>query len=102
MSGGDQSSMERMERLAREVKESVDRMAASGRSPNQNGNNININAGGIAAWLCATASILSLAACAYMAVMFLDMNRKYDRTQDLLSVIYQQAPWLKPPPEKKN
>lgn len=63
---------------------------------------IQISAGGIGVWACLTACIVSLVLCAVMAVMFLDMNRKYDRTQDLLSVIYQQAPWLKPPEEKKD
>lgn len=61
---------------------------------------VNLNAGGVGVWACLTACIVSLVLCAVMAVMFLDMNRKYDRTQDLLSVIYQQAPWLKPPEGK--
>lgn len=65
-------------------------------------NAIHVNAGGIGVWACLTACAVSMVLCAVMAVMFLDMNRKYDRTQDLLSVIYQQAPWLKPPSEKKE
>lgn len=91
----------RMEDTVREIKQSVERMATN-RGPGQNGNNININAGGVGVWICATTSLISLVLCGLMAVMFLDMNRKYDRTQDLLSVIYQQAPWLKPPAEKKE
>lgn len=63
---------------------------------------IQVSAGGIGVWACLTACIVSMVLCGGMAVMFLDMNRKYDRTQDLLSVIYQQAPWLKPPEEKKE
>lgn len=63
---------------------------------------IQVNAGGVGVWMCATACLMSLMLCGIMAVMFLDMNRKYDRTQDLLSVIYQQAPWLKSPEEKKE
>lgn len=63
---------------------------------------IQINAGGIGVWACLTGCLVSMVFCGVMAVMFLDMNRKYDRTQDLLSVIYQQAPWLKPPEENKE
>lgn len=91
----------RMEDAVREIKQSVDRMATN-KGSGQNGNNININAGGVGVWICATVSLISLVLCGLMAVMFLDMNRKYDRTQDLLSVIYQQAPWLKPAEEKKE
>lgn len=67
-----------------------------------NVNNIKLDMGGVGVWACLTACLISMFMCVFMAVMFLDMNRKYDRTQDLLSVIYQQAPWLKPPPDKKE
>lgn len=63
---------------------------------------IQINAGGFGVWASLTGCLVAMVLCGVMAVMFLDMNRKYDRTQDLLSVIYQQAPWLKPPEEKKE
>lgn len=63
---------------------------------------IQINAGGFGVWASLTGCLVSMVLCGVMAVMFLDMNRKYDRTQDLLSVIYQQAPWLKPPAETKE
>ncbi len=90
-----------MEQDLKDIQDAVTRMAVDG-SFSKNSNNININAGGVGVWICATASLISLVLCGLMAVMFLDMNRKYDRTQDLLSVIYQQAPWLKPPEEKKE
>lgn len=90
-----------MENDLQQVKESLIRMASDG-NLSRNSNNININAGGVGVWICATTSLISLVLCGLMAVMFLDMNRKYDRTQDLLSVIYQQAPWLKPPAENKE
>lgn len=91
---------------AEELNRALDR--AEGLIPHLSSNNtigtstINVNAGGVGIWVCTTACLMSLMLCAVMAVMFLDMNRKYDRTQDLLSVIYQQAPWLKPPVEKKD
>jgi len=90
-----------MEQSVKDIKDSLERIGSSS-GGSQNGNNININAGGVGVWICATTSLVSLVLCGLMAVMFLDMNRKYDRTQDLLSVIYQQAPWLKPPAEKKE
>lgn len=90
----------------RELRDAVESRVNTGLGGNHV-NTVRIDAGGAGVWICVTASIVSMAMCAFMAVMFLDMNRKYDRTQDLLSVIYQQAPWLKPPaetpkPEKKD
>lgn len=93
--------MDQLKGMEQTVNEILDALKRKGISPStSNSNTIKINAGGVGIWVCATACLMSLLLCALMAVMFLDMNRKYDRTQDLLSVIYQQAPWLKPPEGK--
>jgi len=62
---------------------------------------INVNAGGIGVWLAVTCTAVATTLCMVMVLMYVDTNRKYDRMQDLLSVIYQQAPWLKEPPKEE-
>lgn len=70
-------------------------------SNNQTGTStITVNAGGIGVWLAMTCCAVATTLCLVMVLMYVDTNRKYDRMQDLLSVIYQQAPWLKEPPQK--
>lgn len=85
----------------RDLRDAVESRVGTGVG-SSNVNNIKLDMGGVGVWACLTACLISMFMCVFMAVMFLDMNRKYDRTQDLLSVIYQQAPWLKPPTEKKE
>lgn len=54
-----------------------------------------VNAGGVGVWLCVTACSVMFAITVVIAVMFLDLSRKYDRMQDYYNIILQHAPALK-------
>lgn len=67
---------------------------------NQNVTHVSLGNGGAALWACVTATIVSVVVALGSAILFVNMDRKIDRMQDHLNVIYQQAPWLKGPDGK--
>lgn len=72
----------------------VDRLAHM--RDNTSNSTVTISAGGVGVWAAVTACLVMLAINTVLALMFLDLSRKYDRMQDHLSAVYMMAPHLKP------
>lgn len=84
-----------MEHRVSELKDAVERIS-NHRDGSQNVSHINIAAGGVGVWAAVTCCAVMLSLNMVLALMFLDLNRKYDRMQDHLSAVYMMAPHLKP------
>lgn len=61
-----------------------------------NATSVTISAGGMGVWIATTACLMMLVLNIALAMLYLDLSRKYDRMQDHLSAIYMMAPQLKP------
>lgn len=72
--------------------------------PRNNSSNVtfSISAGGVGVWVAVTACITMLAMNVGLGVMYVDLSRKYDRTQDYLNTIYVWAPHLKEKPKQEK
>ena len=53
-----------------------------------------------AAWVCSIMCAVAVTIAVLQAFQIQSLQSKYDRTQDYLNYIYQQAPHLRPPEKK--
>ena len=85
-----------------EFKQAVDAVTAAVRDfrlsqfPQPGSSNIQVNGGGIGVWIATVCCALMLGISVVGAMVILDQNRQISDLRDHLTVIYAQAPHLKP------
>lgn len=98
--GSLEQDMDRLEDLLSQA----GRITGGPRSTTNGSATVQINAGGVAVWVAATACAVALSVSLFSGVvlglLYVDHSRKIDTLSDYVSAIYMQAPHLKPDEEE--